>query len=379
MPDEFCPQCGTPRPLGARACGTCGLDFEALGADETLVQSLADTPTQATGAVSVDTTRTSGGLGIEVKGTTGKIVAYREGLAVASKKGGRLIPWGSVADIVWVVGPLRVPYAVVALADGSPLPKTWDLANSDRAIGMPWGSSGRQSFDDFRARALAARASGATTLPDANAGAVAAGQPKAADPVSVASASAPTLSTPLAFCTACGAPRSGAGRFCASCGHPIDPASPVATPTATGSQADARPAMASLVQPPTSVEPVLPRIRTSVPGFVRDQLGTGEQLLGAFSASLLDHRRHHELRHDKFVLTTERIISYHTGMVHKEFGEMPYRTLTAVRYNGGVVHGTVVVEAASAGMTISRIGTDDAKFCERVISARMAGRVLAPM
>ena len=100
-------------------------------------------------------------------------------------------------------------------------------------------------------------------------------------------------------------------------------------------------------------------------------------MLGAFSASLLDHRRHHELRHDKFVLTTERIISYHTGVVHKEFGEMPYRTLTAVRYNGGVVHGTVVVEAASAGMTINRIGNDDAKFCEHVISARMAGRVLA--
>ena len=389
MPDEFCPSCGTKQEPGARECPACGLDLDALPDLGTAAERPLEAPaTKLDGETPVAVVRADAGRApsaaappspppvapssARIGGTRGQIVAYREGLAVATKKGGRLFPWEIVADVEWVVGPLRVPYVVVALTDGSPLPRGLDLASSDRSVAMPWGAAGRQAFEGLRAALPAARAGGAPPAPPA----FLSGPPSGASVGAGPGASSGTP-TPSAFCTACGAPRNGAGRFCASCGHPFGPAAPTAASPATAPQAHARPTIANLVQAPASVEPVLPRIRTGVPDFVRSQLGPGEQVLGAFSASLLDHRRHHELRHDKFVLTTERIISYHTGVVHKEFGEMPYRTLTAVRYNGGVVHGTVVVEAASAGMTINRIGNDDAKFCEHVISARMAGRVLA--
>ncbi len=394
MTDEFCPRCGTRQEPGASRCPACGLVLDALPD----VRAAADGPreahpTEPDGQTAATVALTDAGRdrvpvsptaavpasqppsaadSTRIGGSRGQIIAYREGLAVATKNGGRLFPWELVADVEWVVGPLRVPYVVVVLADGSPLPNGLALASSDRSVAMPWGAAGRQDFERLRAAIPAARAGAAAPAPSEFVAGLPSGTAAGAGQVA-------SPATPPAFCTSCGAPRSGAGNFCASCGHPFDPALPAAPPAATGSQADARPSMASLVQPPTSVEPVLPRIRTSIPGFVRDQLQPSEQVLGAFSASLFDHRRRHELRHDKFVLTTERIISYHTGMVHKEFGEMPYRTLTAVRYNGGVIHGEVVVEAASAGMTISRIGTDDAKFCERVIAARMAGRVLGPV
>jgi hypothetical protein len=124
-------------------------------------------------------------------------------------------------------------------------------------------------------------------------------------------------------------------------------------------------------------EYIEPRLRTSVPGFVKDQLHPSEQVLAAFSASLVDHRRPSEWRHDKFLLTNERIVYYHTGLIHKGMGQMPYRGITGVSYNKGWRHGTVIIEAASAALTISGVSNDDAAFAERVVSAFVGGRPVA--
>lgn len=160
------------------------------------------------------------------------------------------------------------------------------------------------------------------------------------------------------FCSNCGSSLADGARFCNSCGTP------------TVGSAQVAPAAAAW-------EYVPPRIRTSIPDFVRQQMHPSEQVLAAFPASLLDHRRKGEFRHDKFVLTTQRIIYYHTSMLHKGMGEMPYRMITESRFNKGLRHGTVVVEAANAGLPISRISNDDAAFAEKVISALVAGRMLA--
>jgi hypothetical protein len=118
-------------------------------------------------------------------------------------------------------------------------------------------------------------------------------------------------------------------------------------------------------------------LRTAIPDFVRQQLHTGEEVLAAFPASLFDHRRPGEFRHDKFLLTTDRIIYYHTRVMHKGMGDMPYRMITQSKFNKGMRHGTVVVEAANAGLTIGSISNDDAAFAERVISTLVAGRTLS--
>lgn len=162
------------------------------------------------------------------------------------------------------------------------------------------------------------------------------------------------------FCPNCGAPR-GEGAFCANCGANL------ADPSATG--ATSKPAS----QPS---EGVVPRLRTSVPDFIRNQLHPDEQLLASYSASLFDHRRKGEWRHDKFALTNERIIYFHTGVIHKGMGEMPYRGITGVSFNKGFRHGKVIVEAANAGLTIDGIGNDDAAFAEKIIAASVAGRRL---
>jgi zinc-ribbon domain len=149
-----------------------------------------------------------------------------------------------------------------------------------------------------------------------------------------------------AFCSNCGGALADGARFCASCG----------TPTNGSGQVD--PAAQAPV--PEIVEP---RLRTSIPDFVREQLHPSEQVLAAFPASLADHRRTGEFRHDKFV--------------HKGMGQMPYRGITESHFNKGFRHGTVVVEGANAGLTISGISNDDAAFAERVISAFVGGRPLA--
>lgn len=131
--------------------------------------------------------------------------------------------------------------------------------------------------------------------------------------------------------------------------------------------------MAAQPAPPALTERLKPRIRTRVPSFVTTQLRTSEQILAAMSASLIDHHRKNEARHDKFVLTTERLIYYRTALIHKSMGEMPYKSITGVRYNRGFVHGKVVVEAANFGLTLSGIGNDDAAFAEKLIAGTLAG------
>jgi hypothetical protein len=116
-----------------------------------------------------------------------------------------------------------------------------------------------------------------------------------------------------------------------------------------------------------------PRIHTSPPKFVKDALLPGEPVLASFNASLFDHRRDGQLRHDKFILTDQRVIYYHTGVFHQGIGEMPYRTITGVQLDKGFMHGKVVVEAANAGLTISGIGNDDAAFTEKLIAAALRG------
>ena len=161
----------------------------------------------------------------------------------------------------------------------------------------------------------------------------------------------------MPYCTNCGAENPAGARFCNGCG--------AAMGAATGSP---RP---EAVQG----ELVTPRIKASVPDFVRKALHPGEQLLAAFNASLFDHHRQTKLpRHDKFVLTTDRIICYHTKLIHSGMGEMPYRTITEVSYTRGFIHGKVVVNAANAGITFDGISNDDAAFAEKIIAGRVAGR-----
>jgi hypothetical protein len=160
------------------------------------------------------------------------------------------------------------------------------------------------------------------------------------------------------FCSNCGSSLADGAKFCNSCGTPTDGSAQV-TPAAAAQ------------------DYVQPRLRTSIPDFVRQQLHPSEQVLAAFPASLFDHRRKGEFRHDKFVLTTERIIYFHTSVLHKGMGEMPYRMVTESKYNKGLRHGTVIVEAANAGLTIGGISNDDAAFAEQIISALASGRTLA--
>jgi zinc-ribbon domain/Bacterial PH domain len=169
-----------------------------------------------------------------------------------------------------------------------------------------------------------------------------------------------------AFCSNCGTPLAEGARFCASCGTSTDGAG----------QVDASsPASAAASPAPEYVEP---RLRTAIPEFVQQQLHPSEQVLAAFSASLFDHRRKGEnWRHDKFLLTTERIVYYHTSLIHKGMGQMPYRGITGASYNKGFRHGSVIVEAANASLTIGGIGNDDAAFAERIISAFVGGRPVA--
>jgi Bacterial PH domain len=129
---------------------------------------------------------------------------------------------------------------------------------------------------------------------------------------------------------------------------------------------------------PSNVEFVKPRIKTNVPDFVKKVLHPSEVVLAAFSASLFDHhRRDGEFRHDKFVLTSERIIYFHTGLIHKGLGEMPYKTITGISYDKGFRHGKVIVEAANAGLTMDGIGNDDAEFAEQIIAGSVGGHVYA--
>jgi hypothetical protein len=162
----------------------------------------------------------------------------------------------------------------------------------------------------------------------------------------------------VAYCSQCGAKVEDDANFCPRCGKSM-----------TG-----RAAASSASDP--AVEVVEPRIRTNPPDFVLDALHPSEFLLGAFSASLFDHHREGEVRHDKFVLTNERIILYHTSLFHKGLTEMPYKTITGVSYNRGVFHGKVVIEAANSGLTLDGIGNDDAAFAEMVIASCVAGRKL---
>ena len=169
------------------------------------------------------------------------------------------------------------------------------------------------------------------------------------------------------FCANCGNPRDRQGGFCASCGSQFGPipAVPVTAIQSGAAQAHS--------------ETVVPRIRTSVPDFIEKQLHPGERVLASYKASFLDHHRKHELRFDKFILTTERLIYYRTGFIHNEMDQMPYRGITGIQYNRGLRHGSVVVEAANAGLTIGGVSNDDAAFAERIIAAHVAGRIMVPV
>ena len=164
----------------------------------------------------------------------------------------------------------------------------------------------------------------------------------------------------MPFCSQCGSKVNDDVNFCPTCGRPM-----------AGHQA-----AAPSGQPDSAVEIVEPQLKTDLPDFVYDALHPAESVLGAFSASLFDHHREEQLRHDKFVLTNERIILYHTSLIHKELSEMPYRMITGVSYNRGIFHGKVVVETANAGLTIDGVGNDDAAFVEKVIASCVAGRKL---
>jgi hypothetical protein len=164
----------------------------------------------------------------------------------------------------------------------------------------------------------------------------------------------------MPFCEKCGTEHDAGAKFCAKCGFAFSP------------QAEAGP------QPGTAnpVELITPRIRTGVPDFVKQALHPSEEIFAAYSASLIDHRRpsgEAAIRHDKFALTNERIIYYHTSLIHKGMGEMSYKMITGVSYNKGWLHGKVIVEAADAGLTMDGIGNDDAAFAEKIISGCIAG------
>jgi hypothetical protein len=162
----------------------------------------------------------------------------------------------------------------------------------------------------------------------------------------------------MAACPRCGTENADTARFCSSCGRPLT--------AATGPAQDGN---------STTDESLKPRIRTRIPRFVKDTLSPSESILAAFHASLFDHHKQGtSLAHDKFVLTSERLIFYHTGLFHRGMGEMPYRMITGVNYEQGILHGKVIVEAANAGLTLDGIGNADAAFAEKIIAGGMAGR-----
>jgi Bacterial PH domain len=140
------------------------------------------------------------------------------------------------------------------------------------------------------------------------------------------------------------------------------------------------PAFVPQVTPTGEVHEIVPRIRTNLPDFVQRAILPGEPVLGAFNASMLDHRRGHQLRHDKFVLTDTRIIFYRTSLFHKELSEMPYRSISGVNYNKGFRHGKVTVEgyewATPSGVVFSGVSNDDAEFIQLVIAAVLRGSKL---
>lgn len=160
------------------------------------------------------------------------------------------------------------------------------------------------------------------------------------------------------YCGQCGSSQPPTSRFCGNCG------------AALGSQPIALRAPQPL-QP--SSQAIKPRIRAWAPAFVKSQLRPGEQILAALSASLFDHHHGTGLMHDKFLLTTERIIYYRSALIHKGMGEMPYKSITGVRYSRGFVHGKVIVDAANFGLTLSGIGNDDAAFAEKIIAGIVSG------
>ena len=128
------------------------------------------------------------------------------------------------------------------------------------------------------------------------------------------------------------------------------------------------------------IEVIEARIRTKIPQFVWQVIRQDESVLAAFGVSLFDHHRKHDMRHDRVVLTDERVIYYKTALIHKELGQMPYSGITEVHYNRGMIHGKVILNGANAGLTLRGIGNDDATFAERIISGIISGRryVAAP-
>lgn len=167
----------------------------------------------------------------------------------------------------------------------------------------------------------------------------------------------------MAFCSNCGGRYEEGANYCPTCGRPLR--SGVAGVASAGTVA-------------SRAEVVTPRVRTRIPGYVKAALGPDESVLGAFNASLFDHRKQGlSLAHDKFVLTPQRLVMYHTGLVHKGMGEIPYRQITEVSSERGLFHGRVIVEAANAGLTLDGIGNDDATFAEKIIAGGIAGRTYA--
>ncbi len=162
----------------------------------------------------------------------------------------------------------------------------------------------------------------------------------------------------MAHCTQCGAELPPGSAFCPRCGKPVQGAQPA--PAAIGGQ---------------TPEDVKARVHTHIPDFVMKQIHPSEQVFGAWAASLFDHRRQGEFRHDKFVITDQRIVMYHTGIVHKGMSEMPYRTVTQANLERGWIHGKVIIEAANASLTIDGISNDDATFVEMIVAGIIAGRL----
>ena len=171
------------------------------------------------------------------------------------------------------------------------------------------------------------------------------------------------------FCPQCGTPR-GDGRFCSNCAYAFDGAAPVSPVAATPGVVTATPPA-----PPALEETVVvPRVRVQLPDFVQKQLHPSETLLGTFSASLFDHRHKKKWSHDKFALTSDRVLFFQNNWVHKEMDQMPYRSITGVQFGKGLRHGKVVIEAASVALTMDGISNDDAAFAEQIISGSIVGR-----
>src|SRR5579859_3116022 len=105
----------------------------------------------------------------------------------------------------------------------------------------------------------------------------------------------------MMFCSQCGSEQSEGARFCSRCGQGLAVGTAISTPRSASVQLPAYP-----------LETVAPRLRTNLPDFVKQALHPSELVLAAYSASLLDHHRRGQFRHDKFVLTDERIIYFHT-------------------------------------------------------------------